>query len=883
MSDRKPPSSPEPSAASGASAFWSQSAEDAFRRLQTGVYGLTSAEARRRLESGGGGLRKTRGANTTLRLLLSQFKSPIILILLFAAALSGYLGDAADAVIILVIVLASGLLGFWQERGAAGAVEKLLALVQSKARVRRDGKEVDVPAEEIVTGDVILLSAGGVIPGDCLLLELKNLFINEAALTGETFPVEKTLGALLPAATPLAKRVNSLFMGTNVSNGTAVALVVATGKDTEFGRVSETLRQRAPETEFERGLRRFGYLLMEVTLLLILCVFAVNVYLHRPVLESFLFALALAVGLTPQLLPAIVSVNLAHGARRMAAARVIVKRLAAIENFGSMDVLCSDKTGTLTEGEVKLHSAVGLDGKPNDDLLLHAFLNAHFQSGYANPIDAAIQAYRSFDVGEYRKLDEQPYDFVRKRLSVLVACPGKPPTLVTKGALTNVLEVCGSAIDQAGATVPLAAVRASIEHQFEVFSNQGLRTLGIAVREMDAAATGLNRDDERNLRFLGFLLLFDPLRPGILETIGRLRKAGVQLKCITGDNALVAASVGKQAGLDGARVLTGAQLNDISDEALPRRAAETDVFAEVEPNQKERLIVALRKAGHVVGYLGDGINDASALHAADVGISVANAVDVAREAADIVLLEKDLAVLEQGVKEGRTTFANTHKYIFMATSANFGNMFSMAGASLFLPFLPLLPKQILLTNLLTDLPEMNIAGDRVDAALVDKPRRMDIAFIRRFMIVFGLVSSAFDYVTFGALIWLLHANPTQFRTAWFVESVVSAALIVLVVRTRMPFFRSTPSRGLLWATLAVVVLVVRTRMPFFRSTPSRGLLWATLAVVVAVLILPYVAPVARLFDFTPLPPLYLVILIGIVCLYILAAEVTKVLFYRRWG
>ena len=363
MSDRKPPSPPGPPTASNATAFWSQSAEDAFQRLQTGIFGLTRGEAARRLADGRGGLRKASGGHTSLRLLLAQFKSPIILILLFAAVLSGYLGDPADATIILAIVLASGLLGFWQERGASGAVEKLLALVQSKARVQRDGAEVEVPVEEIVTGDVIHLGAGDVIPGDCLLLELKNLFVNEAALTGETFPVEKVVGALLPAETPLARRINSLFMGTSVSNGTAVALVVATGKGTEFGRVSETLRHRPPETEFERGLRRFGYLLMEVTMLLILCVFAVNVYLHRPVLESFLFALALAVGLTPQLLPAIVSINLARGARRMAAARVIVKRLAAIENFGSMDVLCSDKTGTLTEGEVKLHSAVGLDGK----------------------------------------------------------------------------------------------------------------------------------------------------------------------------------------------------------------------------------------------------------------------------------------------------------------------------------------------------------------------------------------------------------------------------------------------------------------------------------------------------------------------------------------
>jgi Mg2+-importing ATPase len=639
-------------------------------------------------------------------------------------------------------------------------------------------------------------------------------------------------------------------MGTHVVSGTARALVVVTGKLTQFGRVSERLKLRPEETEFERGIRRFGYLLLEVTLVLVMMIFAINVYLDRPLLESVLFSLALAVGLTPQLLPAIISINLAQGAKRMAQSKVIVKRLASIENFGSMNVICCDKTGTLTEGTVRLQSALDLDGAPSDRVLLQAYLNSFYETGFANPIDVAIRDHRAFDLTGYAKVDEIPYDFLRKRLSILVAHDGRH-LLVTKGALQNVLDACTRAESGADGVVDIAAVRDRIQRQLEAFSEQGLRTLGVAYKDLGATAV-VGKADEAGMTFAGFVALFDPPKPGIVATIAALKGLGVALKIITGDNRLVAASVSRQLGLSGTQILAGPELHQLSDAALLQRVAGVDVFAETEPNQKERIILALKKAGNVVGYLGDGINDASALHAADVGISVDSAADVAKEAADIVLLEKDLGVLVQGVREGRTTFANTLKYVFMATSANFGNMFSMAGASLFLPYLPLLPAQVLLTNLMTDFPEMTIATDSVDSEMVDAPRRWDIAAIRRFMTTFGLVSSVFDFLTFGVLLFVLHATKEQFRTGWFLESVISASLIVLVIRTRKPFFRSRPGRYLLLATLATVAVTMA---------------------------LPY-TPLGVVFGFSRVPPAFLLLIALIVALYIVAAEVAKAFYYR---
>jgi P-type Mg2+ transporter len=831
-------------------AFWSIPAEQLLRELETSSQGLAQTEAEQRLTRYGFNRIKPQRKSDALTLVIGQFKSPIILILIFAAGLSLVLQDSVDALIILGIVLVSGLLGFWQERGATQAVKKLLEAVQIRASALRDGMAKEIPIDEVVPGDIVQLHAGDVIPGDGVILNFKDLFVDEGSLTGETYPVEK-MAALLAAETPLAQRTNVLFMGTHVVSGSAQALMVRTGRETEFGQVSDRLQIKPPETEFEHGVRRFGYLLMEVTLLLVIAIFAINVYLARPVLESFLFSMALAVGLTPQLLPAIISINLAHGAKKMAQAKVIVKRLASIENFGSMNILCSDKTGTLTEGLVRVHSALDWEGRENEKVLRYAFFNAFFQTGFTNPIDQAIQSFRSFDLSTVKKWDEVPYDFIRKRLSIL-ASEGDHYFMITKGALTNILEVCSLAERADGSLVPLSQAQDEIQGHFKKFSAQGYRMIGLAYKKM-TPQTVLSKEQEKDLTFLGFLILFDPPKEGITETIDQLKAMGVSLKIITGDNRLVAATIGGQMGLSSLKIVTGPELQQTGDRALLPLVLATDIFAEVEPNQKERIILALRKAGQVVGYIGDGINDVSALHAADVAISVDQAVDVAKEAAEIVLLEKDLRVLTQGIREGRTTFANTLKYVFMATSANFGNMFSMAGASLFLSFLPLLPKQILLTNLLTDFPELTIAADRVDPELVEKPRRWDIGFIRTFMIIFGLISSIFDYLTFGILLFLLRAQPAQFRTGWFIESVISAALIVLVIRTRQPFFKSRPGKALTLATLLVTM---------------------------ATLLLPY-TPLGAIFGFKPLPFYFLPLMALIVGAYIFTAEVAKRIFYRR--
>jgi Mg2+-importing ATPase len=708
--------------------------------------------------------------------------------------LSFFLHDPVDALIILAIVLVSGLVGFWQERGAGNAVDKLLAIVQIKAVVLRDGSPKEIHVEEIVPGDVVVFSAGGNIPGACFILDSKDLFVDESALTGETYPAE---------------------------------------------------------TEFERGVRRFGYFLREITLMLVIAIFAINVYLARPILDSLLFSLALAVGLTPQLLPAIISINLAHGAKRMAREKVIVKRLASIENFGSMNVLCSDKTGTLTQGVVHLKAALDVHGEESEKVLFYAYLNSFFETGFASPIDEAIRTHRQFDLSGYRKLDEVPYDFVRKRLSIVVS-KGGAHLMVTKGALMNVLDACSSVETPEGKIVDRAAVQKQIQDLFEDLSNKGYRTLGVAYRDVGSDPL-ITRDHETDMTFLGFLAVFDPPKPGIIEAISHLKHLGVSLKIITGDNHLIAATISQQIGLSGPQILSGQELSHMSDEALFQQVNDVDVFAEVEPNQKERIIIALRKAGNVIGYMGDGINDASALHAADASISVDSAVDVAKEAADILLLEKDLGVLVQGVREGRKTFANTLKYVFMATSANFGNMFSMAGASLFLPFLPLLPKQILLTNLMTDFPEMAIATDSVDSVMVEQPRRWDINFIRQFMITFGILSSVFDFLTFGVLLLILHAATDLFRTGWFLESVISASLIVLVIRSREPSFKSMPGRYLLISTLMIVGVT---------------------------LVFPF-TPLAGLFGFQPLPMLFLSVLGAIVVIYIFEAEMVKKVFYKR--
>lgn len=842
-----------PNTISGISNFWSIPTDDLLNQLETTPEGLKEQNVLTRRKEYGVNSIKSTGKQSIVLLFLNQFKSPITVILLIAAALSFYLADRTDALIIFAIVCFSSALGFWQERAAGNAVAQLLALVRITTTVRRDGKSIELPIEEIVPGDIVSLRAGDVIPGDAAILTSNELFIDEAAFTGETFPAEKQAG-VLPADTALAKRSNAVFMGSHVISGTATILIVGTGVHTEFGHISQRLQNRIPETEFEAGIRHFGYLLMQITLVMVILIFGVNVSLHKPVLDSLLFTLAIAVGLTPQLLPAIITVNLSQGARRMAQEKVIVKRLNSIENFGCIDILCSDKTGTLTEGNVKVNQGLDIHGTENTNVLSLAKTNACLQQGFRNPIDEAISALELKDYTERQRLDEIPYDFIRKRLTLLVS-GDDGPLMVTKGAVDQVTQICSQVEDVAGKLSPMAASESQIQQTYKDLSAKGYRTLGVAYRKW-ANNGPIHKNDEKDMIFAGFITLFDPPKEGIAETIKSLNKLGIQLKVITGDNALIAQNMGIQIGMKDVVIITGPQLAKMSENALLHQVLRTDIFAEVEPNHKERIILALKKAGKVLGYMGDGINDASALHAADVGISVNTAVDVAKEAADIVLLSQDLNVLIEGIKEGRRTFANTQKYIFMATSANFGNMFSMAGASIFLSFLPLLPKQILLTNLLTDLPSMAIATDTVDVEWTQKPRKWDIGFIKRFMFFFGILSSIFDYITFAVLLFYFHATEKEFQTGWFMESVVSATLIVLVVRTRQSFIISRPGKYLLLATLFIAALA---------------------------LFLPILPFTATMFGFIILPLRIYLAMLGIVVIYILSAELMKRWFYKHFA
>lgn len=827
-------------------AYWSVDADELLRRLDASLSGLTSEGAATRLAKFGRNTPAARSGRPGLLVFLRQFRSPLVLILVFAAVVSGFVGEGHEAAIIGAIVLASCILSFSQEYGASRAMEALQQRISRKASVLRDGLECKIDADKIVPGDVVSLSAGDLIPVDGILLESRDFNVSEAVLTGETFPVVKSPGRSAPEAV-VAQRTNAVFTGTSVRSGTARVLAVATGAQTEFASIAEALERRIPETEFARGIRLFGHLMTEIMLVIVILVFFANLLLDRPLIESLLFSLALAVGLTPELLPAIISVTLAKGARAMAASGVIVRRLDAIENLGSMDLLCTDKTGTLTEGVIHLDGALDVAGNPSQDVRRWARLNATLQTGLKNPLDEAIANARAGeDLSGFTKLDEIPYDFIRKRLSVSVREGAGGQLLITKGAVQNVIEACTFVLGPHGVSPLDRAEREAIDEKFKHWSAQGYRVLGLAIRRFQDKPA-FSRDDEAALAFAGFLLFLDPPKEGVRETLSALAQRGIEVKVISGDNRYVAAHLAEAVGLRPDRMMTGEDLSKLTKSALFASVGNIDLFVEIDPNQKERIVEALRTNGHVVGYLGDGINDAPALHEADIGISVDTAVDVAREAADIILLKRDLDVLVRGVDDGRKTFANTMKYISITTSANFGNMISMAAASLYLPFLPLLAKQILLNNFLSDIPSLAIASDNVDPDQLLRPRRWDIRFIRRFMVSFGLVSSLFDFVTFAFLLLVMHAQPPTFQTGWFIESLLTQLSILLIIRTRKTFWTSRPSR--LLALLALLVGGLAIAIPY--------------------------TPVARWFTFVPLPLPVLLGLFAITGCYVLVSEITK--------
>jgi Mg2+-importing ATPase len=798
--------------------------------------GLTSAEARERLARFGPNLLEADARGGAARLLLRQFESPLVLILVFGAAVSLATRSWTDAAIILAIVVGSALLGFSQEYRAHEAIARLRQRLALTTRVVRDGVTLTIPAAEVVPGDAVLLAAGNLVPADGTILEARDFLVSEASLTGESFPVEKEAGGVA-------------FMGTSVRSGTAAIEVTATGRATAYGAIAARLRTSAPETDFARGVRQFGYLLMRVMIVTVVLVLVANQWLGRPAMESLLFAVALAVGLTPELLPAIVTVTLARGAHDMAEQGVVVRRLEAIENLGTMDVLCTDKTGTLTQGTVALEAATDERGESSQEVLRLGYLNAAFETGIDNPLDAALvaagEAKRMTPQG-YRKVDEIPYDFLRRRLTIVMAPEATPGEhlVVTKGAVPNVIAAC--AID--------AGLAARAEAYVAAQCAEGFRVLAVATKRVPARER-YGRDDEAGMTLAGFLLFLDPVKTQAAETIRNLAVLGIRVKMITGDNRHVAAHVGAAVGLDPARLITGEEIAAMKDEALWHRVQRTQILAEIDPQQKERIVRALQHRGHAVGFLGDGINDVPALHAADVGISVDQAVDVARETAHVVMLRPDLEVLRRGVLSGRRAFANTLKYIGITASANFGNMMSMALVTPLMPFLPLAAKQILFNNFLSDLPMVAVSTDNVDQQSLTHAQRWDAKRIRTFMILFGLVSSVFDLVTFLVLLQVFDAPEPEFQTAWFVVSVLTELAVILVLRTHLATWRSRPGAVLLWTTLAIAALS---------------------------LALPYLGPVARVFGFVPLPAALMACVVGIVVGYVATTEAAKRFLWKGW-
>jgi Mg2+-importing ATPase len=833
--------------------FWDEPLLELLELLRTTSAGLTSDEAQRRLSLHGPNSMVRESRFAALVSILRLLVNPLVLILLVASGISLALGDSVGGVIIISIVLLSVLLNFFMEFQAQHAVEEIRKQVATTAAVIRDGREQELPVAELVPGDIIRLNAGDLVPADARLLEVKDLHVRESALTGESLPVEKTPRDLPAGKRGVADASNSIFMGTAVQTGMGTAVIVCTGKETAFGEIAQRLAMRPPETEFGRGIRHFGLMITRVIMLLVLFVLLVNIVLHRPVLEAFLFSVALAVGMTPEMMPMIITVTLAQGARRMTRKKVLVKQLSAIEDFGSIEILCSDKTGTLTEGEIELDRHVDVQGKDDDSVLRFVYLNSFFQAGIKSPLDAAILKHEHPLIVEYAKLDEIPFDFNRKRLSVVVR-HGDECLLITKGEAESIFAICQTVIID-GSPQPFdESRRAQATETFQKLSAAGFRALGVAVRKVDKQCT-YTLAVESGMTLAGFAAFLDPPKEGIPSVLEALRQNGVSVVIMTGDNQYVTEKIAHDVGLKTERIVTGGEVDTMDDPALAYQAENGAVFARVSPEQKNRVILALKARGHVVGYIGDGINDAPSLHTADVGISVMNGVEVAKDAAKIILLEKDLAVLNDGIVEGRRCFANIMKYIVMGTSSNFGNMFSMAAASLFLTFLPMLPTQILLNNFLYDVSQISIPSDNVDPALLHRPKRWQIAFIRQFMMIIGPISSIYDFLTFAVLLWVFRAstNAPLFHTGWFVESLTTQTLVVFVIRTAGNPLKSRPSKLLLIAVSAIVAVAA---------------------------VLPYTA-LGRLLQFTQLPLSLLGAIALLAVTYLLLVQVVKSWFYRR--
>jgi len=835
--------------------YLSSSPEEILRKLNTSLKGLSETEVERRLEKYGHNEPARKKRRTIIVQILSKFVNPLVIVLLIIASFSLFFGQKISAVLVLLMAAMSVFLSFIQEHRAGKEAEKLSEMVRATATVYRNGRPREIKIREIVPGDVVELSAGDMIPADLRIISGKDLFINQASLTGESFPIEKIAAPSQSASNATSEFSNIAFMGSSVVSGTALGVVIKTGISTRFGELSRRISTMRTETSFEKGMRGFTWLMLRAMFFMVMFIFAINALRRGNIIESLLFSLGVAVGLAPEMLPMIVAINLSKGAIAMAKKQVIVKRLNSIQNFGAMDVLCTDKTGTLTLDKIVLEKHCDVIRQEDEDVLRYAYLNSFYQTGLKNILDRAILKYAKLPVKQFKKVDEIPFDFSRRIMSVVVAMDGNDK-LISKGAPEEIFKRCtryeldGELLDMED------LILSDLKEEYDSLSAEGYRVLAIAYKDMEVKKEAYSREDEKDLILKGYVAFLDPPKPMAKEAIQALKNLGVELKVLTGDNELVTKKICSEVGLDVTHLVNGDHLDNLNDLELQELVKTTSVFARLAPLQKERIIKALRANKRIVGYLGDGINDAPALKASDVGISVNNSVDIAKESADIILLKKSLMVLEDGVIEGRKTFGNIVKYVKMGSSSNFGNMFSMTGGSLFLPFLPMQPIQILLNNFLYDLSQLAIPTDNIDKDYLLKPRPWNVTSIKRFMVIIGPISSIFDFLTYGVMLFVFHARAPLFQTGWFIESLCTQTLVIHVIRTgKVPFLESRPSRFLILTSILIV----------------------SIGIIITL------SPVAKFFGFVAPPPSYFAILFLIVITYLFMVQGVKTWFVRKYG
>jgi len=846
-------------------------AEEALQRLGVTERGLSDEQVETAREEYGSNILSHRKEAGVVLELLQRCRNPLVIQLLVICVVSLLMGDVRAATVVGAMVLLSVVLAYVQEHRSSKAVEKLKAMVQTNSLVLRDGKECDIPIAEIVPGDIVILQAGALIPADLRLISAKDFFVSQSSLTGESMPVEKQAEAADITGRGLIELPNACFQGSNVVSGTARGLVVNTGSRTHFGSIAEKLAGQRSQTSFDKGIAGFTWLMIRFMVVMVAVVFLIVGITKHDWPEALLFALSVAVGLTPEMLPMIVTVNLSKGAMAMSKKKVIVKRLNSIQNFGAIDILCTDKTGTLTQDRVILEKAVDVTNRDSDDVLRYAYMNSYYQTGLRNVLDRSVLSHTDLDVERgCGKVDEIPFDFQRKRMSVVVdyECDH---VLICKGAVEDIYKACTHYQIDEEIHLMIDLIKDDLLEEYEELSRDGYRVLGIAYREFPQSKQVFSVADERDLILLGYIAFLDPPKGSAAKALASLKQFGVTTKILTGDNALVTRKICKDVGLTEQEIITGDKLLGLDETQVGELAEKNNVFARLSPSQKENIITVLQKRGHVVGYMGDGINDALSMRAADVGISVDTAVDVAKESADIILLEKSLLVLEDGIIEGRKVFGNIIKYIRMGASSNFGNMFSVVGGSYFLPFLPMAPIQILLNNLLYDASQVGIPADHVDEEYLRTPRKWNIQNIRRFMIFIGPMSSIFDYATFFLMLYFFNCKfysqaatapemkayyESLFHTGWFVESILTQTLIVHIIRTN--------------------------RIPFFQSIASPFLLLTTILVMIAGGVLPYL-PIGSYFGFVPLPASFWIWIAGFLLCYSLLTHSVKVWFHRKYG